>query len=181
MYHTEGYLDKQTYFTKGHIFKFAIAQGKSLCYFWCVLEKGLSGGEREFEARLKKWFLQELVVQLEKGGVYIQKELNRFGNCLFKCREHYGVQEEPFLCVYFRGQVYACGGDERVGFGRFKGHKGVYLSPSLRSVKAIMECVEKEISLEEKGNRFKACMLRAMSEGELECGYFFLWEDGNDF
>ncbi len=181
MYHTEGYLDKQTYFTKGHIFKFAMAQGKSLCYFWCVLEKTFSGGEREFEARLKKWFLQELVVQLEKGRVYIQKELNRFGSYLMKNRECYSVGEVPFLCVYFQGQVYVCGGGESAGFICFKEHKGVYLSPSLRNVQEIRECVEREISLEEKGNHFKACMLRAMSEGVLESGYFFLWEDSDDF
>ena len=34
---------------------------------------------------------------------------------------------------------------------------------------------------EQLGNQLKKVMLRAMSEGRLEKGYFFLWEDRDAF
>ena len=173
MYHTESFLNKNTYFSKGHIWSFAMAQSGSLCFFWCVLESG-DDGSSEIEAALANWFEQELPYFLEKGEAIIQKELNRFGEWLGRLDKAQKDVNMPILYLYFKGKIYAYGSDKAV-FEQYKGHRGVILWPYNG------EYVRGKKTIEEAANDLKTDMLKAMSRGELELGYFMMWEDEYDF
>ena len=162
MYHTEGYLDQKTYFTKGHIWSYQIAQGKSLCYFWCVLKEGVKEKEDMFVQRLEKWFYRELAICLEKGRVSIQRELSRLGEHLCAHKEVYGLQEVARLHLYFQGQLYHYGVDS--GEIRYQ-----------------YDDMAKGLEPEEAANRLNADMLKAQSLEQLDWGYFLMWEDDYDF
>lgn len=157
MYHTEGYLDQNTYFTKGHIWSFQLAQGKSLCYFWCVLKEGVKENGDMFTQRLEKWFWQELAPFLEKGQLSIQRELKRLGEHLHAHKDIYGLQEVPRLHLYFQGRMY---------------HYGKELE-KMWTWYNVAEGWEPE----KAANRLKVDMLRAQSKGQLDWGYFMIWED----
>ncbi|MBO5347455.1 MAG: hypothetical protein J6A45_04910 [Lachnospiraceae bacterium] len=162
MYHTEGYLDQNTYFAKGHIWSFQLAQGKSLCYFWCVLKEGVKENSDMFTQRLEKWVWQELAPFLEKGQLSIQRELKRLGEHLRAHQSIYGLQEVPRLHLYFQGKMY---------------HYGTELEKMWSQHDEMAEDLEPE----EVANRLKVDMLREQSMGHLEWGYFMMWEDDYGF
>ncbi len=192
MRHIEGFLDKHTYFNKGHIWSFAMQQKDNggMCYFWCVLEVGLDRREEELKQKLTTWFEQELSAYLEKGSVFIQKELNRYGSLLGKGKAFYNVPESPVLHLYFQGELYSYGAGKG-GYEHFDGLSGIYLTSPLWEVAEIREIVmrimeehaltHRCLCLEEFGNCLKTKMLRAMSDEKLEKGYFLLWEETCDF
>ena len=161
MYHTEGYVNPNTYFTKGHVWSFQIVQGKSLCYFWCVLREEVKKKGNMFTQRLEEWFWQELAPFLEKGPLSIQRELNRLGEHFRALKEIYGLQEVPRLHLYFQGQMY---------------HYGIELEQKWRQYD-----VPEGLEPEETANRLKADMLKEQSLGLLDWGYFMIWEDDYGF
>ena len=173
MYHTEGFLDKNTYFSKEHIWSFAMAQRGSLCLFWCVVE-GENDGQDERKTALETWFLRELTHALEKGGATIQKELNRLENWLSGFDKAQKDVKSPKLYLYFQGKIYACRA-EGSDFRQYREHRGVIMWPYNRAD------VWDERTIEEAANDLKVSMLKTMSRGELELGYFMLWEDAYDF
>lgn len=158
MYHTEGYLDKETYFTKGHLWSNAIIHQGKVCYFWFVKDR-----EAEVCAQMdiviQEWMQRELVCALDKGHAAIGRELNRFGAKLNAGKMH----------LYYGQQFYSYGDEEN--FRSFaENGVWVYMSPDLG-------IVEGKCCAEYLGNQLKTVMLLAMSEGLMEQGYFLIWED----
>lgn len=193
MYHTEGYLDQNTYFAKGHIWGNAIEHQGSICYVWCVSEQKMAAeafcheadGSVDFERTdnaVKRWIHQELAVALGKGQVSIQKELNRFR-----------AFTKKKLYLYYRGHFFADGNDDLWQF-LTKGI-GIFVSPTVSRLPEFGQLLQAQgvisgeeitgkcadVNAEQLGNRLKTVMLRAMSEGKFEQGYFFIWEDENAF
>ena len=186
MYHTEGYLDKKTYFAKGHIWGNAIMHQGSICYVWCVAvqekEAECEESVEKNDSTVKQWVYQELVVALGNGQVAVQKELKRFG--VFMKKKMY---------LYYKGHFFTDGEDSSWQF--VVKRVGVFVSPTVsglpefgqimqnRSVISGEQITENcsDVSAEQLGNRLKTAMLRAMSEGRLEQGYFLVWEDEDAF
>lgn len=175
MYYADGFLNKETCFSKGHIWHFGMVWQDKRCLLCCVVEDRIKKDASEMEAVLRKWFEQELPYALEKSE--IQKEWKRFGTWL---KKWYGTGmgvKSPVLYLALGKEIYSTESDEAV-LSRFKGHRGVILKPA-----SLIEDFDEspEQSIEERANRWKADMLRAMSIGHLEQGYFIVWEDAYDF
>lgn len=173
MYHTEGYLDKNTYFAKGHIWGNAIVHQGNICYVWCVAasekEAERADSVEETDSMVRQWVHQELVVALGKGQVSIQKEVNRFGAFMKKK-----------LYLYYKGHFFA-GGDNNLWRCIAKG-VGVYASLTVSRLPEFEQLIQSgNVTSEQMGNLLKTAMLGAMSEGRLEQGFFLLWEDDNAF
>jgi len=198
MYHSEGYVDRQTYLAGGNIWNLRMEQDGNSCYFWYVLPAGMEHPVRKCDLKriLGDWFYQELPMALERGSVYIQKELNRFGEYLR------GNLEWPLLYLYYNKKMYFNGKDaEEVGWNVIGG-MGMCVSSEMTMAADIMHSVSEgnkaraELadviftgkSVESKktarykcmaklGNDLKRSMLKALSEGKLELGFFLIWED----
>lgn len=186
MYHTEGYLDRQTYFHKGHIWSGAMVHLEHVCYVWFVAGereeccgkrqrcagREISEKEPRMEARLRHWMQHELVCALERGTIAVQKELNRIGTCL-------GMR----VYLYYRGELFSDSG-KAAYVALASAGAGVFLSQAVAKSEYVQEIVAQYkadnrtgVGLEHLGNDVKTSLLRAMSEGMLEQGYFLLWED----
>ena len=197
MFHTEGYLDRQTYAAKEFITAWSLQKEKSMCYFWCVWKKpaGRNGSSEGsiFWQELESWFYGELVKKLGKGKAELERELERLGRRL----ERGGSADEakknaPFLCLYYQGQIYTYG-VEKDGIWAMEGHKGIYLwvrragaeskSAEEGGILPGTESFFTEASgtMEEQANNLQTKLLKAMSAGILEKSFFFLWEDRDDF
>ncbi len=207
MYHSEGYVDRQSYFIKGNMWNFGMEQGGRCCYFWYVMPYGTETSERKSKlvSVLPDWFHQELPVALERGGIYIQKELNRFGAYLseaWKEAQQPDVPEGwPLLYLYFNGRMYFCGKDaEEVGWSVIGG-VGVCISCELTMLRETMKCLAdsnaergnmvqtgaaatvmkvrdtRRLHMAKVGNAIKMHMLEALSEGRMKQGFFMIWED----
>lgn len=205
MYHTEGYVDEYTYFTKGHIYSFEMLQGGRNCYFWCVLPFGAEEPEGDFEYLLSGWFYQELGMLLDKGPIYTQKELNRLGECLKDYGSLHSGKGHLLLCLYYRNRLYFYGKEAEETCWMISGGVGVCISSEMTAVQEVMSCLAENMreatakSGTEKiritksgtegawqgekiaglGNKLKKYILKALSEGRLANGYFLLWEDAD--
>ena len=177
MYYTDGFLNKETYFSKGHIWHLGMMWQDKRCLLCCVVEGRIKKDASEMEVLLRKWLEQELPCVLEKDTFAIQKEWKRFGTWL---KKWYGAgmdTKAPVLYLVFGKEIYSTESEEAV-FSQFKRHRGVILKPA-SLIGDFNESPEQ--SMEEMSNRWKADMLRSMSTGNLEQGYFIVWEDAYDF
>lgn len=170
MYHAEGYLDRQTYFTRERITSLVIEKEKSICYFWCVWKAPMQN-PGDVKA-LKTWFYGKLAPQLDGGAMTIRKELERFGSM--------GLKTPLLLCLSFQGNIYTWG-EEKNGIWRFQGNRGLYLWTDPLYLRAEEALQRRYDTLEEQANSLQAGFLKSMSEGQLEQGFYFVWEDNDDF
>ena len=194
MYHSEGYVDRHSYFTKDNMWSFGIEQEGRTCYFWCVTGPGTKDTKKHNGLRtvLSEWFYQELPAVLEKGSVYIQKELNRLGERL----------DEMLLYLYYRNKMYFHGKTAEEVDWSVIGNVGVCISFELTVLKEVMKCLSESNTLRAAwtdtghdqvnskstrdagrehmarfGNVLKRHMLKASREERMEQGFFMLWED----
>ena len=203
MYHTEGYLDKQTYLNEGHIYcKTILYQGK-ICYIWCVtehMEKSRKEWKR-LKKKIRRWTTWELTGSLAKGTVDVQKELNRFRAFLnsfvkdekSEKEEAGGSREKRILLHLYHKNMFWGFGEGSWWF--VSNSLGLYVSEDVSNLTEVRRMMQQEAvditerktkegmntTAEQLGNQLKKVMLRAMSEGRLEKGYFFLWEDRDAF
>lgn len=179
MYHTEGYVDKQTYFTEGNIRSLCMEQNGRNCYFWLVQAIDMEEANRTNVRVLYNWFYQELPLLLDRGNVYIQKELNRFGD--FWKKETKGERERTFMYLYYHGQMYFYGGD--AGVCQWSVMDGIGMCISGGLVENDYQFTENGRKLERDrcmawlGNELQRELLKLLSEQKLEQGYFMIWED----
>lgn len=184
MYHTEGFINKESYFTGGHMYSFAMGQGEQVCYFWCVLYKYTGISKRNLREGLDLWLKQTLLFELSKGSVYVQKELNRLGTYLTERGMLYGIEETPQLFLYAGGTLYRFG--EELFVVKQKRRKGcftrlkdscVYVSPRLWAMSEVKGAVKSgQCEKRELANSLEVLMCRGQSSGELERGFFMVWE-----
>lgn len=196
MFHTEGYLDRQTYVAREHITAWSLQKEKSMCYFWCVWKEPAAGRDDSagsvFLQEIEVWFYGELVKKLGKGRAELERELERLGRWLGRGDSSHKAKTAPFLCLYYRGQIYMYG-DASDGIWAVKGHRGIYLWHRRAGAEAksaeegtILQGTElflagSSCTLEELANSLQAELLKAMSAGTLEKSFFFIWEDRDDF
>ena len=178
MYHTEGYVDRQTYFTEGNIRSLCMGQNGRNCYFWLV-QKGLEEKmNRKNVQSLYNWFYRELPLLLERESVYIQKELNRFGDFW---KEKTGGEEQILMYLYYRGQMYFYGGDG--GACQWSVIDGIGMCISAGLAENGYQFTEQSRKLDRKscmawlGNELQRELLKLFGEQKLEQGYFMIWED----
>ncbi len=186
MYYSEGYVDRQTYVTRGHVWSLGMEFNETNCFFWCVLLWGMEK-EAVLEERLSAWFYQELGKSLAKGPMYIQKELNRLGGCM--------KAEAPLLYLYFQNRMYFYGEDAHRASWGIQDGLGICISPEMTAGKKewafLSAACEKAFDapyagvepMEERaarlGHALQKILLTNVSEGRIKQGYFFLWEERN--
>lgn len=167
MYWTEGFLNQETYFAQGYIQKAAIRRNGAWCMVWCVgackLPKGL----------LADWLQQEMVLQ--KGKEQVQRKVQRLQNVVKT------FQREAVLHLFYRGRIYTLGAVKPI-FAQYREHRGCILVLYGKVDTASLDTAAfEEKSMEETANAWKRNMLWAMSAGNLQEGYFLLWEERDDF
>lgn len=178
MYFTEGFVDKHTYREEGHIWRIILEHRGRWCFVWLVLKEAAKEEKQKVGSLLNQWVCRELSLSLKTHVAGIQKEVNRFGKRLEK------GDISPVLCIYFDGNIFLWG-TEQGTLAWFQKPLGIYLSPEvveLAEVREAWEHLTKNplVSPEEKVHFLKKAMLKGMSEGMLENGYFLLWEDKED-
>lgn len=141
MYHTEGYVDSYTYFAEGKIISFEMCREGRSCYFWCVMCLEEKFWEAEHKKALARWFYQDLTVILDRGELYIQKELNRLGDCLKGSDGMKMNRESLLLCLYYRGKLYIHGEEAQRLWHQVVGGVGVCMSSRMVMVPEIMNSV----------------------------------------
>ncbi len=220
MYHTEGYVDRLTYFADGHIRSFGMELKDRSCYLWCVSPQQKEGEwQRDsLEEVLSKWFYQELVAVFAKGSVYVQKELNRLGAYLEGKGNNIKLAGGKIqLYLYWSGELFIYGKQEGRLHWHVKNGIGVAVITNGLQDKECLQaaCMKNEKrdnqlfrlqrkeragdigeipekrrkreayesddlgkrSVEQLGNRLSIQLLKAISEQQMTCGYFFAWED----
>ena len=196
MYHTEGYLDRQTYVAREYITAWSLQKEKNMCYFWCVWKEPVGRKDSRTGNALvqetESWFYKELVKKLGKGRAELERELERLGGWLQRGFRVHAAPNAPFLCLYYRGQIYTHG-EENDGIWAIKGHRGMYLwykrtetEPGTAEEGDILTWTEPfyaeaSWTMEEQANRLQTKLLTAMSRRILEKSFFFVWEDRDDF
>ena len=175
MRHIEGFVDRQTYCSEGHVWCVVLEHGGQMCYVWLILKDNAEESKR-IEEMLQKWTSRELVHALEQGSVAIQREVNRF-------RSRFVGRILPVLCVYYQGSIFVCD-EEKGALKRFQKPWGVYIAPDVLHLLTEQQNLEdnrKQGGMEQQAHALNRLMLKAIREGKLEQGYFLLWEDFSCF
>ena len=174
MYHTEVYLNQETYFAKGHIWTRAVLHQGYICYLWYV-SKMEKLEDKNVEEKMNFWLMEELGGSLKKGRIFLQKELNRLA----------GRLGDGALHLYYKGQFISYMQNNEKGRIFLERDRGMYMSDSLDEIleEHGMEKARKELlqdTAERVANLWKERMLKAMIKGRLKGGYLLLWqENGN--
>jgi hypothetical protein len=158
MYYTDGFLDENTYDSRGHIWHFGMKINGKECLFCCVIEETIGKTCEEVEVILKRWFQQEIASTMKKDHSAIKKELLRFKVWL---KNWYGPRSDvnvPILFLDIGGRIYTSNSSKDRIF-EYRGDK----------------------SIEEVANAIRRDMLVAHSQGKMERGYFIMWEAIDDF
>lgn len=168
MFHTEGFIDQDTYGAKGPIYSLAVKKDGQAWYLWCVTDKKAKKGDKGLTEILDFWLRQTLLTKGCKEGAYVQRELNRLGSYLEKSGQLNGVWGEIRLFMYYQGRFYRWGDEE----GQYMAENGfqAYLSPRFT------EKLEGN-SLEQLANNLELYLLKGYSTGQMGRGFFMVWED----
>ena len=171
MYHTEVYLDRTTYFSKGHIWTKVMQFQDAVCFLWCVYkEKKMD--ELVMEKRMCLWMKEELASTLGKGTIFIQKALKRLA----------GGLDGGEVYLYYRGEFYSGSSELQKGMVIWENGKGMYGSKSVECVftEFGMKELREELSwktVEEAAGLWKMRLLKRMTQEDFEGGYVLLWEE----
>ena len=171
MYHTEVYLDRLTYFSKGHIWTKVMWFQGALCFLWYVYEEG-NMDESVMEQRLCLWMQEELASAFGKGTLFIQKALKRLA----------GGLDRGEVYLYYRGQFYFGSSELQKGMVILENGKGMYGSKAVECIftEFGMKELRKELSqktVEEAAGLWKMRLLKRMTQEDFEGGYILLWEE----
>ena len=171
MYHTEVYLDRTTYFSKGHIWTKVMQFQNAVCFLWCIY-KDENKDELVVEQRLCLWMKEELVSVLGKGTVFIQKALNRLA----------GGLDRGEVYLYYRGRFYSGSSELQNGMVILENGKGMYGSKSVECIftEFGMKELREELSqktTEEEAGLWKKRLLKKMMQEDFEGGYVLFWEE----
>lgn len=168
MFHTEGFIDKDTYGLRGRVYSLAAELEGQPWYLWCVVGRKAGKGDKGLLEVLEFWRKQTLLTKGCKGVAYVQRELNRLGSYLERSGQLNGVWGEIRLFMYYQGTFYRWGDDD----GKYMEDNGLraYLSPDFA------RRLEGD-SLERLANNLELHLLKGYSMGQMDRGFFMVWED----
>ena len=185
MYHTEGFVNKYTMDFGKHIVMLSLEEGGCPWYVWCVVKKAVV--DKEWLRQVLSFWLQQTLLT---NGIcevkYAQRELNRLGGYLQNVDPVKVQMDDVQLFMYYRGAFYRWESDYVVKNRSVQGanlhreiSEGMY---GYVSEEGLWEQYEKQpfgekVQAEELANHWETSLMEACSKGEVEEGFFFIWED----
>lgn len=184
MYHTEGFVNKHTMDMSKHIVMLSLEQNERPWYVWCVTKKSIVGREVLHQA-LSFWLQQTLLTNGICEQIYAQRELNRLGGYLQNMDPKKIRIEDIKLFMYYQGGFYKWENDGVASKQHHKGQnwreigQGIY---GYVSEESLWEQYEANLSRpEEIANALELSLVEACEKGEMEDGFFLIWEDSIDY
>lgn len=191
MYHTEGFVNKYTMNMDEHIIMLALEEQGRPWYLWCVVKKAVANTE-VLRQVLSFWLKQTLLTKGCKGRVSTQRELNRLGGYLQNMECANGVLEDVQLFMYYQGEFYGwdstsltgiCFSDDEEGKKEQQYKEiasGVYGYVSEDTLWEQYCCRDNKggnLEAEKLANEWELSLLKACSTGDIQEGFFLIWED----
>lgn len=188
MYHTEGFVNKRAMNAEKHIVMLALEEDGRPWYLWCVMKESIVKTELIRQV-LSFWLQQTLLTKGCSRPGSVQRELNRLGGYLQKMDKGAAETDDVELFMYYQGRLYQW--DMNNGYGmreKMKGYgeitKGVYGYVSEEELWSRYMCDKKgraNMNPEALANAWELSLLEACSTGEIEHGFFLVWEDKSAF
>ena len=189
MYHTEGFVNKHTINMKEHIIMLALEEKGCPWYLWCVLKKTIADTD-VLKQVLSFWLRHTLLTNGCSNETSAQRELNRLGGYLQNLEASKMDIEDVRLFMYYQGKLYGWENEsafrgesaqDRTTYRKIS--EGIY---GFVSEEGLWEDYNKHrkkeyIKVEELANMWEMSLVEACSNGIVEDGFFFIWEDTVDF
>ncbi len=188
MYHTEGFINPYTFDAKEHIIMLALEIKGQAWYLWCVTKEAIAETEA-LKQVLSFWLQQTLLTKGCKSEAGTQRELNRLGSYLQKGRSYGEAIEDVALFMYYCGRFYRWDSDMYGNNGKnsVNEHKKIYREITNGIYAYVSEdrlweqYDERNVQSDALANEWELDLLEFCSLGKIKEGFFFIWEDNNDF
>lgn len=194
MYHTEGFVNRHTIDIEKHIIMLALEQEGRPWYLWCVIKETVAKIE-VLKQVLSFWLQQTLLTKGCNSQTSAQRELNRLGGYLQNMDQGKLMLDDIELFMYYQGHFYQWNsemwcGDESVKTVHTDSKlyreiaKGVYGYVSEDELWTQYLCSNDEsanIDPETLANAWELSLLESCSLGNIEHGFFLIWEDRGVF
>lgn len=195
MYHTEGFVNRHTIGSEKHIIMLVLEQDGRLWYLWCVIKKGVAKAD-VLKQVLSFWLQQTLLTKGCKAPTSVQRELNRLGGYLQNMDQSKIAVDDMEMFMYYQGRFYQwdsnglsgngyCDYDTEDGRKRYreiaKGVYGYVSEDGLWEQDCWSNAVREKDEIEALANSWELALLESCSLGEIEQGFFLIWEDKGVF
>ena len=190
MYHTEGFVNRHTINTEKHIIMLALEQEGRAWYLWCVVKEGVAKIE-ELKQLLSFWLQQTLLTKGCNAPASAQRELNRLGGYLQNMDRDKFATDDIELFMYYQGRFYQWDGNglsencycDYCTEDAMKKYREIstgiygYVSEETLWTQYLCDNDKPAIEPEALANFWELSLLESCNIGEIEHGFFLIWED----